>query len=56
MVLNGFRLVIEPPSSGSWVLGGVVLLLGVVLPALYVVLLRKQKLFAISSVDMTKLV
>jgi hypothetical protein len=56
MVMNGFRLVIEPPSGLSWLLGGVVLLAGVVLPALYIVLLRKQKLFAISHVDMTKLV
>ncbi len=32
------------------------MLVGVVLPVFYVVLVRKQRLFALSQVDMTKLV
>ncbi len=54
VVVNGYRLLIEPPSYLSWFLGGMLMFVGVVLPAVYV-MLRKRNLFGL-SVDVTKLV
>ena len=55
VALNGFRLVIEPPSTASWFMGGVLLLVGLILPAALVLYRKKSFLFG-SGVDVNKLV
>lgn len=52
---DGFRLIIEPPSTFSWIFGGLLMLVGLVLPASLFVYRKKSFLFG-GGVDVNKLV
>ena len=56
VALNGFRLLVEPPSTSSWLLGGLIMVAGLVLPAGMLLWRKKAFFFGSGSLEVNKLV